>query len=201
MARDLETAIGAAFGSTHPDNPLRRLNSRDRKYLFLRLKEYAKAEARAGKGHGADDTFEKVSSLVIDAKKIGERLEAEIFKGPYALTYRVCGATVGLEDVPKKLSELSSRMGDLLDANGKHGHKRTIQAGVLLVEISEFVRIKTGRHNDDHLSELFQGIEKHAGQNEVSGTAIRKRRARLKREYPWLYTALKDRVQRGCDLL
>jgi hypothetical protein len=80
---------------------------------------------------------------------------------------------------------------------GKRGRKREALTIQLLVEASEFVRLKTHRYNDEHLAGLFNLIErprerkprgkKLSHQKELSGAAIGKKRLYLRRNYPALY--------------
>ncbi len=77
---------------------------------------------------------------------------------------------------------------------GKRGHKRQMFAGQFLIEASEFVRLKTGQHYDEHLAELFQAIGTRSINEDLSGDAIRKKREYFDKWYPRLYKSVLKRT-------
>lgn len=94
-----------------------------------------------------------------------------------------------------RLIWFSKRLGLALDSFGKPGHKREIFAAKVLVEASEFVGLKTGKHYDEHLADLFQWIGKRPLKRDLSGDAIRKKREYLAKCYPNLYRMVLKRMR------
>ena len=191
---DLSVPVAKAFGNLHPDNPLNRLHDRDRTCLWVLLLFYALLATEERKGKTDDHPLESVSKLMADAAKLAAKLESEVFRGPFSDALRPF--STGFEDLPTRLVGLSKRLGGMLDTFGKRGHKREVFASEWLVVASEFVRLRTGRYNDEHLAELFQGIWKPRPMADFSSDAIRKKRLYAKKQYPAVYAgALKQAVQ------
>lgn len=68
---------------------------------------------------------------------------------------------------------------------------------------SEFVRLKLGKHFDEHLAELVQAIpgKRDSISEDISGDAIRKKRIYLKRRYPELHTEALRRAESAASKL
>jgi len=194
VSRDLSVPVAKAFGNLFPDNPLKKLYDRDRTYLYALLLIYDHRATEAKTGQTSDEPLERVSKVLADAAKLAAKLESEVFQGPLSDVLRQFSA--GYEDLPIRLAGLSERLGNALDTVGKRGHKREILATQHLVEASEFVRLRTGRHYDEHLAELFQGIGKLCLSEDLSSDAIRKKRVYAKKHYPGLCADASKRAKR-----
>jgi hypothetical protein len=53
-----------------------------------------------------------------------------------------------------------------------------------LVAASEFVKLKLGDYCDEHVAELYQAVSDALPDEDLSGAAIYRKRAYLKRHYP-----------------
>jgi len=185
MADRIGDWAGKAFQEIHPKNPLNKLNDSDRKALWALLMVYGSSSTLRRKRGAANDPVERLSRIMADAAKLGAELKSDVFGGPFSEPLRPF--TAGFEDIPLRLVGFSKRLGKVLDLLGKRGHKAKIHTAQSLVQASEFVRLKTGQHYDEHLAELFQAIGKRSAGEDLSGDAIRKKRERLKEHYPVLY--------------
>ena len=183
MSYDLGVPTAKAFRGTIPTNPLNKLNEEDRKLLFSLLKLYART--RAGKSRSDDDPLDKVAAVVVEAGVFGAKLESEVFRGLFSEELR--SFIVGFEDLPQRLIDFSNQLGTVLELFGKRGHKGEYFATQWLIMASEFVRLKTGRHHDEHLAELFQSVGNPSLAKDLSGDAIRKKRNYVMKHYPHLY--------------
>jgi len=187
VADRIGDSAAKAFQEIHPNNPLNKLNDSDRKALWASLMAYAYA-SRTERGERANTFFEEwesMSKTVADAAKLGARLKSQVFEGTSSEALRPF--TAGFEDLPMRLIGFSKTLGEALNSSGKRGHKAKILATQSLIQASEFVRLKTGQHYDEHLAELFQAIGNRSAAEELSGDAIRKKREYLKKHYPALY--------------
>jgi hypothetical protein len=174
-----------AFRHTAPRNPLRNLNDLGRKYVWLFLFVYAEMTSKPGNGNTTIHPLERIAITVADAAKLGAELESKVFRGQFS--DELAPFTAGYEDLPTRLAGLSARLGGFLDSMGKPGHKHKTMATQWLIQASELVRLQTGQHYDEHLSELFQAIDKRRCSENLSGDAIRKKRRYAKKHYPELY--------------
>ncbi len=86
-----------------------------------------------------------------------------------------------------RLVGFSKTLGEALNSFGKPGRKDEALATQGLIQASEFVRLKSGRYNDEHLAGVFQIIARRPISDDFSGAAIRKKRLYLKKHYPVLY--------------
>jgi len=140
-----------------------------------------------------DGLLEEEAKLVADAAKLASKLESEVFHGPNSdvlLPY-----ISSFSGLPGQLAEFSKVVGGMLDLLGKRGHKEGNIYGFLLIVASEFVRLKTGQHYDEHLADLYQAISERPPTEDLSGDAIRKRRQYLKKCYPDLYSWMLERAK------
>jgi len=184
-----------AFQEIHPNNPLNKLNDSDRKALWALLMVYGSSSTLRRKRGAANDPVERLSRIMADAAKLGAELKSDVFGGPFSEPLRPF--TAGFEDIPLRLVGFSKRLGKVLDLLGKRGHKAKIHTAQSLVQASEFVRLKTGQHYDEHLAELFQAIGKRSAAEDLTGDAIRKKREYLKKHYPLPYAAALRWAKRG----
>lgn len=125
------------------------------------------------------------SKTLRDASDLADKLEADVFQG--SLKNELRPFIFGYESLPGILRSFARNIGNLLDATGKPGRKNEAFTNQLLVIASEFVRLATGSFNDEHLAELFPAVLATDLADDFSGDSIRKRRDRLKRQYPLLY--------------
>jgi len=193
MVVDLVGPTAQAFRHIAATNPLRKLSGPDQKILYSMLKVYAAVTTQNGKRRSKDGLLEKEAKLVADAAKLGSKLESEVFHGansdvllPYIYSF---------SDLPRQLTEFSKVVGGMLDLFGKRGHKEGNLYGFFLIVASEFVRLKTGQHYDEHLAELYQAVSERSLTEDLSGDAIRKRREYLKKSYPDLYSWMLERAR------
>lgn len=193
MVVDLVGPTAQAFRHIAATNPLRKLSGPDQKILYSMLKVYAAVTTQNGKRRSKDGLLEKEAKLVADAAKLGSKLESEVFHGPNSdvlLPY-----ISSFSDLPRQLTEFSKVVGGMLDLFGKRGHKEGNLYGFFLIVASEFVRLKTGQHYDEHLAELYQAVSERSLSEDLSGDAIRKRREYLKKSYPDLYSWMLERAR------
>ena len=193
MVVDLVGPTAQAFRHIAATNPLRKLSGPDQKILYSMLKVYAAVTTQNGKRRSKDGLLEKEAKLVADAAKLGSKLESEVFHGPDSdvlLPY-----ISSFSDLPRQLTEFSKVVGGMLDLFGKRGHKEGNLYGFFLIVASEFVRLKTGQHYDEHLAELYQAVSERSLTEDLSGDAIRKRREYLKKNYPDLYSWMLERAR------
>jgi hypothetical protein len=165
--------------------------------LFVMLKAYA-VETEDIRRHRADDDYlEKAAKVMAEAAKLAAKLEAEVFEGPASDFLGLISTRY--RDIPKRLADFSMLGKFLLDGFGKRGHKAKTLANHSLVMASEFVRLRTGQHFDEHLAELFQAIAERPGPADFSGDAIRKKREFLRKHYPRIYEAALNSIRDACD--
>ena len=193
MVVNLVGPTAQAFRDIAAGNPLRKLSEPDQKLLYSMLKVYAAVTTQNGKRRSKDGLLEKEAKLVADAAKLGSKLESEVFHGPDSdvlLPY-----ISSFSDLPRQLTEFSKVVGGMLDLFGKRGHKEGNLYGFFLIVASEFVRLKTGQHYDEHLAELYQAVSERSLTEDLSGDAIRKRREYLKKNYLDLYSWMLERAR------
>ena len=196
MLNDLPGLTDKAFQSTHPKNPLNKLDDGDRMVLFVLLKSYAVQAEDIRRKAVEDDSLERAENIMAEVAKLATKLESEIFQGPDSDFLNIISTTY--RDIPKRLAEFSMLGKLMLGGFGKPGHKAKILANHSLVMASVFVRSRIGQHFDEHLSELFQAIADHPVNEVFNGDAIRKRREFLKKHYPRIYEDALKSVWRAC---
>jgi hypothetical protein len=178
-------ASAKAFAHLAGDNPLGRLAPRDRIYVWALLLLYA-GEKGSKSSRNYFEPLEKVHKLAADAAKLAKGIESEIFGG--SLSEVLLPFSAKFKNLPTDLADFSTRLGDTASAVGRRGHQQKVFKNLSLIEASEFTRLKTGQHYDEHLAELFQATA--AGRRELSedfsGDAIRKKRVYMAKNYPLL---------------
>ena len=200
MAHGIRDPVAKAFQEIYPNNPLIKLNDSERKYLWALLVVYSQAAAEVSDPRPPIKTLESMSKKLAAAGRLASDLESEVFQGPFSELLRPF--TAGFDCLPKQLARFSRRLGRVLDTFGKPGHKGRNLANQFLIQASEFVSMRTGQFNDEHLAELFQAIgspptlEELSDTEGLSGAAIHKRRERFKEQYPMLYVAALRRAAR-----
>jgi hypothetical protein len=177
----LDTITNEAFSQLGPNNPLKSLARSDQKRLWSFLKIFSISTNPNPK----DDELERIAKLVSEAGDIAVRLEAEIFNGTYSDV--LYSYTSGFRDLPTLLEEFSMLMEKALQLIGKRGHMGQNLVNQLLVVASEFVKLKIGEYFDEQVAELYQVVSESSLEEDLSGAAIHKKRAYLKRNYPELY--------------
>ena len=193
MVVNLVGPTAQAFRDIAAGNPLRKLSEPDQKLLYSMLKVYAAVTTQNGKRRSKDGLLEKEAKLVADAAKLGSKLESEVFQGPNSDV--LFPYISSFSDLPRQLTEFSKVVGGMLDLFGKRGHKEGNLYGFFLIVASEFVRLKTGQHYDEHLAELYQAVSERSLTEDLSGDAIRKRREYLKKNYLDLYSWMLERAR------
>lgn len=98
---------------------------------------------------------------------------------------------------------LGPRLRFVLDITaGKPGQNRKMMRNRCLVVAGEFVWLKTGTYNDEHLAYLMQAVslvpapEADFSGTDFSGDAIRKKRNYLSSKYPFPYSRALSEAQR-----
>jgi hypothetical protein len=197
MVADLVSLTAQAFRHIAANNPLWKLSEPDQRLLYSMLKVYAGVTTQDGKERSDNDSLERVAKLAREAAKFGAKLESEVFQGPYSDV--ILPFTSSFNDLPKRLAEFSKLVSAMLDQFGKPGHKDGNLTKQLLIHASEFVRMKTGQHYDEHLAELYQAISERPLTADLSGDAIRKKREYLKEFYPVLFSQVLERARKSCE--
>jgi hypothetical protein len=176
-----------AFNALGPRNTLRRLGEYDKETLWSFCFVCRRFQATR-----TTDPLDDAEKVLRQLKKLTSEVESKVFGGDAGRVLREPLAPfVGL---PQLLVAFSQTLESELGRIGKPGFKSATIATALLAIICEFVRSKTGIYNDEHLAELFQQFEETSENRDFSGDAIRKRRARLKQEYPDIYTFAEERA-------
>lgn len=198
MPFDRNIAIQRAFNHLAPQNPLLALNEWDRTCIWSLLVVYAVQISPDEDNKAAQKPLRNLSKLVAEANKLGEALQLQLFVGPFAEILR--SFTTGFEDLPARLTKLSTAVGNAVGSMGKPGHEHKAMANVSLAAASEFVRMKTGQHYDEHLAELFQAVASNRRllSEDLSGDAIRKKREYLAKNYPALHSNAFEQATRMC---
>jgi hypothetical protein len=129
------------------------------------------------------------SKTAAEAARFAGRLEKDIFQGPEATI--LAPFVAQFQRLPSQLRALK----DLLNVDGKPGSKKEVFVNTFLVTASELVRAKLGKPYDEDLAELYQAIAPRS--RELSGDAIRKKRARLRRDYPHSYLQARQMASRA----
>jgi hypothetical protein len=195
MANNTRNSVDKAFQMTHRDNPLRQLNPSERKYLWALLL-FANAAMSPQKGDAIFKKLDRMSKIVSDATNLSTELKSQVFSG--SSSEALGSFTAGFEDLPMRLIEFSKPLKQVLDSVGKPGHKKEALVTEYIVQASEFVLVRIGQYNDQHLSELFQAIGTRAEDSSIdlSSEAIHKRRERFREQYPLRYASTLRRVRR-----
>jgi hypothetical protein len=180
-----------AFENIGNNNPLRQLNPNDRRWLWAVLSVY-QAMTQAGAERSFFDELEDLSQTARRAMKLASSIEISTSQGKFATIVRDLAAAHPpcFYLLPLLLKEYAKLIEHHLDSLGKAGHKFKTERNKYVVAASEFVNLKTGAHNDEHLADLLQQIgatEGEEGIEDTSGDAIRKKRQQLKKEYPAMY--------------
>ena len=146
-------AAAKAFAHISAHNPLGALVMRDRVSVWALLLISADAK---GPQHSRNyfEPLDMVHKLAADVAKLAEAIKSDIFGG--SLSEVLLPFTAKFKDLPERLSDFSDRLGDTADIVGKRRHQQKMFRNLSLIEASEFVRLKTGKHYDEHLAELFQ---------------------------------------------
>ena len=181
-AEEFAREIAKEFELIGPKNPIRKLSDIDKGRLLVLMSVY-RFVCDTPK---SSESVERAAQLAAEAGKLAVRFEQELsgpsILGEWQLLVEEC------RGLRVQLARFSVDVGRLLDTVGKQGHKQKNLSNAALITVSEFVRLKTGTHNDIYLAELFQG--KFLGPRHrrvLSGDAIRKKREYLQTRYPVLY--------------
>ena len=181
------------FDSVGPRNPLKRLHNEDKELLAAMLLCYIYERP-----WGARDLFaplEAASSIGAEAGALARRIQSELIEGAAA---EVLSPYVdGYKHVAARLESFSKHMASIADnLLGRPGHKGKIARNQLLIMASELVRLRTGKHYDEHLAELLQAVNPStAVDKDISGEAILKKRKHLMKNYPLIYANLVQKVR------
>ena len=194
MPIDYLDVVKEAFENIGPRNPLKKLSDSDKRLLVAFLDWYM----FPANYEQAFSFLEEAASIASEAAALAGRIRSGVFKGD---TARILAPfVVSFQDLPVQLQAFSTQLGTLLDQLvGKRGHKAKVQKNCILITASEFVRLKTTHHYDEHLAELLQTVSPRIDlnvQEDISGDSIRKKREHLKKHYPILHAEIVDRLRR-----
>jgi len=186
----IHRSAAAAFTALRTDNPLLRLGSEDREFLWAIL---TTASIPKDAYDANRDPVELAHRAAVDARKLADQLECDLFRGPLQDSLQAFIAK--FRDLPAALRELAC-VSHTISVVGKLGQKGKAGLNQLLVMASELVRLRTGHYYDEHLMELWQGIrDPNLTKEELTADTIRKTRSRLQNDYPDLYRAAVARVE------
>lgn len=166
-------------------------------FLFVLLKVYEEARQEGGSDPYLE-RMERVAKVAAEAAAFGAKLKSEVFQGPFA-DY-MTPYTSMYRELPKQLAAFSMEYGFYMRRFGKSGHKAKILADYFLVEVTEFVRLKTGQYCYDKIGVLLNAIGKYADAERPSGEAIRKKRQAMKKHYRHLYDYALTSAKRTYDI-
>lgn len=181
-----------AFQVIGPNNPLLRMEQRDKELLWALLKLYSVASAPKSDAKIEDELGGQVARMARDAGKLADGLEKDVFHGTLANELRPY--LTDFETLPVMLRAFAKSIGDLMDSVGKIGRKNEAFTNHFLVSVSEFVRLKTGSQYDEHIAALYQRITERDEHSDFSGDAIFKKREYLRKNYPALYQLAMQRA-------
>ena len=114
MASDVGARVRRAFAEIGPQNPLGKLNKRDRESLWSLLTAYEKMSKNP-----PSDPWEEIEKLAAQSAVIASRLDRDVFKGSSAEILKPFLS--GYEDLPERLRSLSAQLGGLAALLGKPG--------------------------------------------------------------------------------
>ena len=108
-------------------------------------------------------------------------------------------------DLPTRMIDFSTEVGGLFRQIGGSGRKTDIQFSLLLVTVSEIVRLALGSPYDEALAELYQIVSTSDAEThvppfvtqEISGNAIRKKRKYLQTHFPEINAAAMQQAERA----
>jgi hypothetical protein len=192
MPVDRAKAVKKAFDTIGPKNPLRELGEMDKHLLWSLLTIYM-FESQERVNPEFSLALEEMGKIAADAVALAKRIQREVVNSE---SWEVLKPFLRkVEDAPARLYLFGSRLGGLMNAFGKPGHKNGVFVKSSLVKASEFVKLRTGDYNDEHLAELcqevnpeFSGRRKRVSEvPEFSGEAIRKQRVHFAKTYPLFY--------------
>jgi hypothetical protein len=192
MVSDIAAKARRAFAEIGPKNPLAKLSKSDKELLWSLLTLHEKITKNP-----PSDSWEEIEKLAAQSAAIASRLDRDVFTGSSAEILKPFLS--GYEDLPERLRSFSAQLGGLAALLGKPGYKSKNFSIQLLVTASEFVRLRTKRPNDEHLSELLQAIDEGSELDNLSGDAIRKKKTYLRRNYPHLYELAIERAETMCQ--
>lgn len=184
--------LATCFKHLGEKNPLRQLSTYDKRLIVAFLTMFLSTKRKAkDKEQFADlyKAWEEAAIIAAEAGKLAKRMQERVFEGQVADAF---GPLLGPRDLPARLQNFSVHLSQLLDdLVGKPGHKAKVARTRFLIMGSEFVRQRTGSHNDEHLAELIQAVAASEGElQEFSGDMVRKRRENLDRKNNLLYLHL-----------
>lgn len=186
-----ERLCDRAFNEAGPENPLQRMAQRDRHYLIAIFTLFARS--RGGIVIPSLLELEEADRIASDAGKLAVRIRDTV----------LCGQVGELDDFPRRfhglpqlLEQFSDYLSALLGPLGKPGQKQKILLNRLVVTASEFVKLRTGSYNDEHLAEVLQTILDDPDED-FSAQAIRKKREQTRRSYPRQYAEAERAARAG----
>jgi hypothetical protein len=181
MTFDRQAAAKAAYASTSKKNPLNDFSDHDKQTMWALIKV---TKESAGEKGGLDH-LDRLHHIISEATNLADRLE-DLLQDKL-ITNLFAPFLEQHTNLPAGLRAFASEIGRHLDLLGKPGHYGTVFTNVRLTAVSEFIKQKTGRYNDENLSELMQGVRPIKVDENFSGDAIRKRRMNLKKSYSAMY--------------
>jgi hypothetical protein len=196
MTFDRAKQVENAFNETSEKNPLRAFGELDRHLLWSLLTLYMFESQEKETPDRVSLVMEEIGKIAAEAVALAKRIQREVVTSQYWEPIKPF--VRGLEDTPARLDLFGRRLGGLMNACGKPGHKKGTFAKSRLVMACELVKLRTGDYYDEHLAELCQAITpEFSGRRkrvsefaEFSGDAIRKQRDHFAKTYPLFYKNL-----------
>jgi len=173
-----------AFRNLGPRNPLQKLNQSARDFLYSALELHA-AEISKDDKIRYFARIDGISKIAIEAGHLSSKLKQDVFGGTDADLFQPFISE--FSNLPAQLARFSRVLREAADLVGKPGHKEHNFRNLWLIVASEYVRICSGQHYDEHLAELYQSVLGERSHADVSGDAIRKKRTYLAKNYRELF--------------
>jgi hypothetical protein len=173
-------AVAQAFDCLGEANPLRAMAEADKAVVWGTLGLFADERSAPSR---YEQQWDRLAQVAADAAKLASRIE-EILQADHGevLNRRLKNS----RDLPTHLSSFADQAGGLVKTLGETDLKRRrALQDRFLIYASEFVKLKTGTWNDEHLAELLQTMRSVSA--DFSGDAIRKTRERFRQKHHVLY--------------
>jgi hypothetical protein len=181
------------FDELRKPNPLKKMTDADKKIVWGMLLIFADEKFEKSKRSRYLDQIERVTKTATEAAKLANQIREILEKdnGEW-LNQRLKACW----DLPARLDSFAEQAGGPLRSLGRtEGKRKRAIADRYLIYASEFVKLKTGSWNDEHLFELLQATR--INDVKFSGDAVHKTRERFKIKHPLLYRTIVLNVSDG----
>jgi hypothetical protein len=166
-------------------NRLLTLSREDREFVWANLKMWADYREPIKSQH---EPVSKPHDIVKLSRKLADAVEGHLFAAPLKGIYgEPLEAFIELPRVLRLFARQINRYEKLV---GKSGYPPPSTATMCLVLASELVKHSLGSYVDEDVAELAQLFDPKTERPTVSGEAIKKRRDRLRKDFPELHAWL-----------